>query len=286
MGKVVVVGSLNVDHTVRVQRLPATGETVLGFGETMALGGKGFNQAVTAARQGADVVMVGCVGDDEAGRRAAIALINEGIDVGHLGRHATQPTGRAHIAVNGDGANTVVVVPGANNGVTFPSAALDGASVLLTQLECPLPVVSAALHAARAAGVTTVLNPAPAQPLSDELLALVDWLVPNETEAAQLGEVAYTGTAVVTQGDRGATLLRPGEADRRVPAIPVEAVDTTAAGDAFCGTLAAGLAEGLPVEKLMWRANAAGAHAVTIRGALPSLPRVADVDRLLASIAP
>jgi ribokinase len=278
----VVVGSLNVDHTVVVPRLPAAGETVMADSLTVELGGKGFNQAVTAARQGADVVMVGCVGDDEGGDRLIVALEAEGVDVGFVRRHAVLPTGRAHITVSTDGANTIAVVAGANAGVSFPSAVLDGAAVLLAQLECPLAVVAAALAAARAEGVITVLNPAPPTPLNDDILDVVDWLVPNETEAAHLGTIDYRGTAVMTKGDQGAVLLQPGQPDRRLPPIPVVAVDPTAAGDAFCGCLAAGLAAGLREEEALWRASAAGAHAVTVLGALPSLPTAADVAALLA----
>jgi ribokinase len=238
---------------------------------------------MTAARQGADVVMVGCVGDDGDGDDLLRALDEEGADAGYVRRHAELPTGRAHITVDAEGRNSIVVVPGANGGVSFPSAALEGASVLLAQLEVPLDVVAAALAAARSAGVTTVLNPAPARELSERLLAMVDYLVPNETEARQLGEVSFTGTAVITQGERGALLLRPGAPEVRFEALKVDAVDTTAAGDAFCGCLAAALAAGLPLEEGLRRAGAAGAHAVTVHGALPSLPTAADVDALLGS---
>jgi ribokinase len=281
MGRVVVVGSLNSDHTVRVKRHPEIGQTVIGLSYARALGGKGFNQAVTAARQGADVVMVGCVGDDSDGGDLVRALAEAGADVGYVRRHAELPTGRAHITVDDAGRNSIVVVSGANAGVSFPSAALEGASVLLVQLEVPLDVVAAALFVARNAGVTTVLNPAPAQPLSDRLLSTVDYLMPNETEAQLLGEVAYTGTAIVTQGERGSLLMRPGQPDVRIDALHVEAVDTTAAGDAFCGCFAAALASGLPLEEGLRRANAAGAHAVTVHGALPSLPTAHDVNSLL-----
>ena len=281
MGRVVVLGSLNSDHTVRVQAHPLVGQTVLGVSYTRALGGKGFNQAVTAALQGADVVMVGCVGDDGDGDDLLNALDEAGADSGYVRRHAELPTGRAHITVDAEGRNSIVVVPGANGGVSFPSAALEGASVLLVQLEVPLDVVAAALAAARTAGVTTILNPAPAQPLSDRLLALVDYLVPNESEAQHLGEVSFVGTAIITQGERGSLILRPGQPEVRVDAIKVEAVDTTAAGDAFCGCFAAALAAGLSLEEGLRRAGAAGAFAVTVNGALPSLPTAADVDALL-----
>jgi ribokinase len=196
-------------------------------------------------------------------------------------QHAEQTTGLAHNTDDAAGHNSIVVVPGANAGVSFPSAALEGASVLLAQLEVPLEVVTAALGAARAAGVTTVLNPAPARPLTERLLAMVDYLVPNESEAQHLGEVSFGGTAIITKGERGAVLLRPGEAEVSFAALRVDAVDTTAAGDAFCGCFAASIADGLPLHVSIRRASAAGAHAVTIAGALPSLPTTRDVDALL-----
>ncbi|MGI8662587.1 MAG: ribokinase [Acidimicrobiales bacterium] len=285
MGRVVVVGSLNTDHTVRVHRLPARGQTVIGTGYAVALGGKGANQAIAAARQGAEVVMVGCVGDDDGGDALVQALVDEGIDVGHVRRHAQLPTGRAHIVVDDSGRNTIVVVPGANGGAAFASAALEGADVLLAQLEVPLPVVSVALAAAHRAGVRTILNPAPARALSDALLTHVEFLVPNESEASRLGAVLFEGTAIITEGERGALVLQPGEPDRRVPPVLIEPVDSTAAGDAFCGTFAAGLARGASLPEALRRAAAAGALACTIAGAIASLPTQERVDELFAAAA-
>ncbi len=279
--RVVVLGSLNVDHIARVVTLPGRGQTVIARAYGQVLGGKGFNQAVTAARQGVEAVMVGCVGDDDGGTDLLAALDAERMTTAFVRRHATMPTGRAHITVDDRGANQIVVVPGANGGVVFPSAALEGATVLLAQLEVPLSVVAAAMAAAHAAGIVTILNPAPARPLTDELLANVDYLVPNETEAQRLGDVTFTGTAIVTQGEQGALVLRPGQRDRRVPALDADVVDTTAAGDAFCGCFAASLALGLRLPDALKRATAAGAFACTIEGALPSLPYAADIDALL-----
>jgi ribokinase len=286
-GRVVVLGSLNVDHTVWVDRLPARGETILARAHTITLGGKGLNQAVAAVRQGASVRMVGSVGADPDGERVTAALMTEGIDVSLVRRHDGLPTGRAHITVDDDGGNTIVVVPGANLAVDFPSAALEGASVLLAQLECPLQVVVAALAAARAAGVVTVLNPSPSLPLDPEVLGLVDYLVPNHHEARALGVeengVATSGTLIITRGGEGAS-VRKGGREKWLPPVPVsDVVDPTAAGDAFCGTLAAGLALGHPFGLVLARAAAAGAHTVTVPGALPALPTAADVDSLLAA---
>ena len=280
MGRVVVVGSLNADHTVCVPRLPNLGETVTSGEYTFGLGGKGFNQAVTAARMGADVVMVGCVGADSDGDLLLQTLRDERIDASYV-RRSELPTGRAHITVDGDGNNTIVVVPGANAAASFPSAALEGADVLLAQLECPLEVVTVALAAARAREIVTILNPAPARPLTDELLALVDYLLPNETEADRLGQVTYRGTAIITGGERGALVLVPGQEQRRVPAFTVRAVDSTGAGDAFCGCFAAGMAERRPLADALRRAAAAGACTVTRAGAFASLPSRHEVAQLL-----
>ncbi|MEY2432381.1 MAG: ribokinase [Acidimicrobiaceae bacterium] len=281
MSRVVVVGSLNVDHRVRVERFPEVGETITAEGYAFGLGGKGFNQAVTAVRMGAEVVMVGCVGADADGNLLVQALWDEGVDASYV-RRSEQPTGRAQITVDREGRNSIVVTPGANSATSFPSAALEGADVLLAQLECPLDVVTAAMAAARAAGVTTMLNPAPAQVLTNEFLALVDYLVPNDAEADRLGRVSYRGTAVITGGARGALVLVPGHEQHRLPALSVPVVDTTGAGDAFCGCFAAAIADGCKLAEALQRAMAAGAHAVTTEGAFASLPTAADVDRLLA----
>ncbi len=292
-GRVVVLGSLNADQTAWVDALPGPGETVLAEDFFTTLGGKGFNQAVTAARMGAAVTMVGCVGDDRDGAQLVQALRDEGVDVANVRRHYERPTGRAQITVNAAGENTIVVVPGANQAAEFPSAVLDGADVLLAQLECPPEVVVAALAVAHAGGVTTVLNPSPAFPLSVEALGLVDYLVPNRVEASVLpisewlagrggiGDgAAAPGTVIVTLGAKGA-LVHKGGRERRLPAVPVaEVVDPTAAGDAFCGALAAGVALGWSFAEVLSRAAAAGAHAVTVAGALPSLPTLAQVDAL------
>ena len=280
MPRVVVVGSLNADHTVRVTRFPEVGQTVTARDYVFGLGGKGFNQAVTAARMGVDVVMVGCVGADTDGDLLLQALRDEQIDAGYV-RRSELPTGRAHIVVDAKGRNSIVVVPGANAATSFPSAALEGADVVLAQLECPLDVVTAAMATGRSRGVVTILNPAPARPLTDDLVELVDYLVPNEHEAKGLGQVAYHGTAVVTGGERGALVLVPGQDQRRVQAFSVPVVDSTGAGDAFCGCFAASLAERRTVSDALRRAAAAGACAVTRVGAFASLPTRDDVERLL-----
>jgi ribokinase len=297
-----VVGSLNLDHTVRVSDLPAAGETVLGDGYATAAGGKGLNQAVAAARQGAHVVMVGAVGDDAAGGLLAGVLADEHIGTGGV-RRAEGPSGTALITVSATGENTIVVAPGANGSLTpadIPVGLIEGAAIVLCQLEVPIPVVRAALEAGRAAGAMTVLNPAPAPgPLDEGLLSLVDLIVANESEAAALlgharrdtlaAARALTrdgaGTVVVTLGARGALILRDGT-PLHVPPFVVEAVDATAAGDAFLGAMVAALAEGETVEGAARRGSAAGALAATRPGAVPSLPGRADVERLLGGPGP
>lgn len=208
---VCVVGSANLDLVATAPRLPRPGETVLAAGFAEHAGGKGLNQAVAARRAGARTAFVGAVGSDEAGRRLAAALVAAGVDTSLLAT-IEQPTGRALITVDERGENSIVVVPGANAAVA--GATVPPARVLLTQLEIPLAAVRAALQAARAAGTTTILNPAPAASLDPALLALVDLLVPNEHELAMLGTpgellAAGVGAVVTTLGAEGIRLTTP-----------------------------------------------------------------------------
>jgi ribokinase len=296
---VVVLGSANTDHIIRVRRLPEAGETVLGRDYLVAAGGKGLNQAVAAARQGTRVAFMGCIGSDRAGGELGQLLESEGIDLTGLRTVPDCPTGVALITVALDGANTIVVAPLANARVSVDDVQalgplIEQSGVLLTQLEIPLPVVEEALALARAAGVITVLNPAPAPGrLPGAILKLVDVLVPNETEVETLTGLppvegaqsllgAGCGTVVVTLGGAGALVVtRSGTST--VEPFPVTPVDSTAAGDAFCGALACGLSLGLPLEAALRPAAAAGALATTVAGAVPSLPSAAAVDALLGS---
>lgn len=304
-GRVIVVGSLNLDHTVTVERLPPPGATVAGRSYSTAAGGKGLNQAVAAARQGADVVMVGAVGDDPAGGLLAGVLAEESIDVEWL-RRVPGPSGTALVTVDAAGANTIVVVPGANGALDVddvPAQVVAGAAVVVCQLEVRLAVVRAALEVARRGGAFTILNPAPAPgPLPDGVLELVDLVVPNEVEAAALVPLAGgrgpldaagaagralvgagAGAALVTLGSRGALLVGRGTATPVGP-LAVRPVDPTAAGDAFVGALAAALAAGDSMAAATRRAAAAGALATTRLGAVPSLPDRRSVDRALAAV--
>ncbi|TDD68228.1 ribokinase [Jiangella aurantiaca] len=292
---IAVLGSANMDLVVTVDRAPGRGETVTGLEFTTVPGGKGANQALAAARAGGDVAFLGAVGDDDFGRRVTALLAGDGVDVSGL-VVSDQPTGTAHITVDGTGDNSIVVVPGANGTVTSLTdahrAALDAAEIVLLQLELPLPLVTAAAEYARSRGVRVMLTPAPAVPLPPALLAAVDVLVPNEHEAALLAGVADPvaaarslaaagGDVVVTLGARGALRVRAG-AVTAVQAFAVDAVDTTAAGDTFAGVLAVGLAAGLDWDAALRRASAAAALSVRRPGASSSMPHRAEIDAFLA----
>jgi ribokinase len=300
VAEIVVVGSSNTDMVVRVPHLPAPGETVLGGSFLMAAGGKGANQAVAAARLGAQVKLVAGVGQDVFGEAALLGLEREGIDTQHISVDLETASGVALITVDDTGENSIAVAPGANRrlsptDVQRAQAAILDADVLLLQLEVPLETVQMAAELAHQAGVRVILNPAPApgSPLPPALLACVDVLTPNEKEAGDLtgapdslGQAARrlldmgVETVVITLGARGALIATP-EGQQTVPGFPVEAVDTTAAGDAFNGGLAAALAEGRPLAEAVRFANACGALAATRLGAQPSLPTAEEVDVFL-----
>jgi ribokinase len=265
-GRVVVVGSLNVDVVVQVERHPGSGETVLGSSLRHLPGGKGANQAVAAAEAGAEVALVGCVGDDADGAAYVAGLTARGVDATGV-RQVTGPTGTALVVVDEDGENTIVVVPAANALVGHEDVAclaLGSGDVVLLQLEIPLPVVGAAIRRAGEAGARVVLNLAPFADLSAELLDSCDPVVVNEHEAAAL--VHHPTSLLVTLGSRGARWERAGE-QIEVGAPKVEAVDTTGAGDMFAGTLAAALAGGAGSADAMAAAVAAAARSVTRPGA-------------------
>ena len=298
---VVVVGSLNQDIVVRADRIPGPGETILGAGVAMFAGGKGANQAVAAARAGVDVRMIGRVGSDDAGRSLLDGLRRDRVEVRHVGTCEHDPTGTALITVAANGENSIVVVPGANARVrpehvddAIEGGVFVGAAVVLAERECPADVVERAFRAAREAGVRTILNVAPADGFDRSLLALVDVVVVNEHELAMItgGPDADVGmkdlaarvpTVVVTLGASGVALA--GVVSGRIRAHRVDVVDTTGAGDAFCGAFAAALACGADVMSAARRGNAAGALATTKAGAQASLPTAAEVDALLATLA-
>ncbi|CAL9392629.1 ribokinase [Streptomyces sp. enrichment culture] len=292
--RITVLGSTNMDLVTYVPRAPRLGETVTGREFRTVPGGKGANQAVAAARAGARVSMIGAVGSDDFGTRLRDALNESGVDTSLL-RTAGGPSGTAHIVVDDEGANAIVVVPGANASVTgitpHDEARIAASDALLLQLELPLDAVRAGAEAARRHGVRTVLTPAPAQPLPRELLALVDLLVPNEHEAATLAGVADPRAAaeellrdvpevVVTLGAAGCLYVARGADPVTVPARRVRAVDTTAAGDTFTGALAVALGEGRPVPDALAWASAAASLSVGRAGASSSMPHRAEIDAL------
>lgn len=304
---VVVVGSVTADLTTFSRRLPARGETIHGDDFTLVLGGKGANQVIAAARAGATASFVACVGDDLFHDMIVEGLTEAGVDIVHL-RTVPGPTGIAHIRVDESAQNDIVIVPLANAALsveqvdTALAALAPTAGVLLTQLEIPTEL---AIHAARTAhdlGLTVVLDPAPAVPLPDDAWAAVDIVTPNETEATILTGITVTdlasatlagqwflergvGTAVITLAQEGAIVVTAEDVRQFAPFF-VEPVDTTAAGDAFSGYLGAALAAGTTIDDAVRRACAAGALAVTKRGASPSLPLRADVDAFLAARTP
>jgi ribokinase len=296
---VTVVGSLNEDVVVTVDRLPGRGETVVGSAVTVSPGGKGANQAAAAGRLGPGVAMVGRVGEDPAGDRQRSALARAGVDVRLVRATPGELTGTATIPVEAAGGeNLIVVVPGANAVLTPEDVdvpVVRQATVVLLQLESPLPTV---LAAARAAGGLVVLNPAPPQPLPADLLDLVDVLVPNEPELLRLTGAAAgerspaeltalardlgAGSVVVTLGARGALAVPVhGDAVLQAPP-PVRPVDTTGAGDCFCGALAQALAREEPLTEAVRSAVAAAASSTTGPGARGALPGTAAVQALLA----
>lgn len=286
MFDVVVVGSVNLDLVATTPRLPRPGETVSGTRYAEHPGGKGLNQAVAAARSGARVAMIAAVGDDEAGSRLRSLAAEEGIDVSAVAVVDDISTGRALITVDEQAENSIVVVAGANARVRIDE--MPEAAVVIAQLEVPVAEVIAAFRSARLRGAITVLNPAPAAPLPDELLSLCDIVVPNEHELALLGGVDAlrshgVPTVVTTRGAGGVEVVAAAGQTWTQQSFTVEPLDTTGAGDAFCGALAARLAAGDALRDAVRFAAAAGALATTVAGAVPSLPDAGTVEELLSA---
>lgn len=290
---IVVVGSLNMDLVMRTPRVPVGGETLHGHEFSTLPGGKGANQAVACARLGGRVSMIGQVGCDGFGTTLRDGLAADGIDVGGVKRSTSAGTGVAMILVEDIGQNRIVLAAGAN-GALLPAdidaqaAAIEGAAMLVLQLEVPMTVVERAIEIAHAAGVPVLLNPGPAAPLADRLWSQIDILVPNESEASLLSGVevvdvasAYAAARVlrqrgvryvlITLGANGVVAVDEG-GERHLPAQVVKAVDTTAAGDTFIGGLAAGLIEGLALDAAIALGQRASALCVTRHGAQPSIP--------------
>ncbi len=301
MSNIVVFGSVNTDMTIRAERIPAPGETVLGGDFLVNPGGKGANQAVAAARACGRVCLIGRVGDDFFGREALRNLTEAGVDTAHLKTDSDKPSGAALILIDAKGENCIAVASGANAALSAGDAddarnVIESADTLLLQLESPLEAVVYAASIAHAKGVRVVLNPAPAQKLPPNLLAMLDYITPNETEAQLLTGIAVTDDAsaqaaaralqvagvknvIITLGSRGALLAVGTDKPVFIPAYKVEAVDTTAAGDVFNGAFVVALAEGQTPEAAVRFGAAAAAISVTRRGAQASAPCRTEIDK-------
>ena len=305
--RILAIGSLNMDVVVRVERHPLPGETLLGSPYQTFAGGKGGNQAVAAAKAGGDTHFVGCIGADGFGEQLRKGLQDAGVKVEGVER-VDGPSGIALIVVDNRGQNSIVVSPGANMQVlpkrleelVTANSTITNADILMLQLEIPLETVTAAIARASANSLPVLLNPAPALPLAPEVLAQVTYLVVNETEAALLTgksadavvdvptaldaakELTAKGvkTVIVTLGSQGVVWF-DGHSEGHLPALPVSVVDTTAAGDAFCGALAVKLGEGSELVEAIAFANAAGAVAVTRMGAQASLGDRHEIEAML-----
>ncbi|HGA3365008.1 TPA: ribokinase [Enterobacter kobei] len=302
-GNLVVLGSINADHILNLESFPAPGETVTGNQYQVAFGGKGANQAVAAGRSGANIAFIACTGDDDTGERVRKQLASDNIDIAPVSVVAGESTGVALIFVNAEGENVIGIHAGANAALTTARveaqrALISGAEALLMQLESPVESVLAAAKIAHENHTTVVLNPAPACVLSDELLALVDIITPNETEAEKLTGIRVendddaaraakvlhekgVGTVIITLGSRGVWASVNGEG-RRVPGFRVKAIDTIAAGDTFNGALVTALLEGKVMDDAIRFAHAAAAIAVTRKGAQPSVPWRKEIDEFLS----
>jgi ribokinase len=301
-GKILVLGSSNIDFILRIPRFHAPGETILGQDLVTAYGGKGANQAIAAKRLGGEVTFLTKLGNDHYGKGYRRYLKESGLPLTGLLRERKVPSGMALIEVNPEGENRIIVSPGANRSLSREDLKKRGhlwrgVRVFVTQLEVSLSTVAEGLKAAKQHGALTLLNPSPPVSLSPQILSRVDYLVPNEVEIQFLTGLRGKGrpairkmgkrllergvqNVVVTLGPRG-LLFMSQEEEIGMEAFKVDALDTTAAGDAFMGALALGLCEGRPVREVLRLANGAGALAATKLGAQPSLPTRKDLDRFL-----
>ncbi|MBL5886100.1 ribokinase [Lelliottia aquatilis] len=299
----VVLGSINADHILNLDSFPTPGETVTGNQYQVAFGGKGANQAVAAGRSGANIAFIACTGDDDTGERVRKQLESDNINIAPVSVVAGESTGVALIFVNAQGENVIGIHAGANAALNIERVEeqrglIASAEALLMQLESPVESVLEAAKIAHENHTTVVLNPAPARLLSDELLALVDIITPNETEAEKLTGIRVEndddaaraaqalhdkgiGTVIITLGSRGVWASVNGEG-RRVPGFKVKAIDTIAAGDTFNGALVTALLEGSTLDNAIRFAHAAAAIAVTRKGAQPSVPWRKEIDEFLS----
>ena len=304
--KIVVVGSSNTDMIIKVPWIPKPGETILGGRFSTAPGGKGANQAVAAARAGGDVTFLARIGDDMFGQKAKEGFIKDNINTDYILTDENEPSGVALICVDEDGENIIAVAGGANSklspeDIQKQSEVISSADILVGQLETPLDTIHKAFSIASAGGVKTILNPAPAQELSDDLLACVSILTPNESEAELLTGIKVDSeadaakaadvlmgkgieTVLLTMGSRGA-YIATAEFKELISGFKVKAVDATAAGDVFNGALAVAIAQNKPLRGAVSFANAAAALSVTKLGAQPSAPTKDQIDKFLKAQA-
>lgn len=302
--EIIVVGSTMIDMIAYSKKVPSAGETVIGDSFSLGFGGKGANQAVMASRMGAKVFMVNTLGDDVFGETTLNNFHEQGIDTTYVSR-VPGASGVAPIWVEPNGTNRIICVPGANNAMTTGQAqsaisALPNAKVVIGQLEIPQEVTIAAFEKARALGITTILNPAPFAPLDPKLIALSDWIIPNETEFAGLNpdgklpesdaEISKVAQLlgckfVVTLGEKGAAYTDKAGEIKRVPAPVVKAIDTTGAGDSFVGAFAFGLASGMDTEKAAQLGCICASDSVTRLGTQSSYPSKEAAAKLLASLS-
>ena len=303
MKKILVIGPSNTDMIIKLERLPTPGETIIGGDFATAGGGKGANQAVQCARLGAGVILLARIGKDPFGDRSVEQFRKEGIDTSFIIRDEEHHSGIALIFVDKTGENMIAVAPGSNSflsgdDVRGAREAFKLSSTLLLQLEIPLEPVETAVYLAKEEGLTVILNPAPAQPLPQSVLQNIDILVPNETEAKilcgfppdeeipakKLGEMLLgkgVKRVIITLGSKGAIFI-DSEEEFDVPAFRVQSVDTTAAGDSFCGALAVAIAEGKEMKEAIRFASACAAISTTRLGAQPSLPHRKEVEEFLS----
>ncbi|HQH40347.1 MAG TPA: ribokinase [Bacteroidales bacterium] len=297
--RILVIGSANVDMIVKVPHIPRPGETILGSDFFKVQGGKGANQAVAVARAGGNVVFAGCVGNDSLGADTLASLRKEGIDVSHVRISPDKPTGVALINVASTGENSISVAPGANHAVTPEDIqaleqVIAGAQIVLLQHEIPVPAIRMAIEIAYANKVPVILNPAPAFPIASDLFSKIAFLTPNEHEAATIVGPGFEeekdplrlATAlinagckqiIITLGEKGALYATTHKAEL-IPGYPVQAVDTTAAGDTFNGYLAVAIASGKPAEEAIRIANRAASVSVTRMGAQSSIPVLSEIE--------
>ena len=306
MTQLIVLGSVNADHVLQVPSFPRPGETLIGGNYQVIPGGKGANQAVAAARLNADIGFIACVGDDPFGINIRQDFEKDGINIDGVIVAKSTPTGIAMIQVSATGENSICLSAEANDKLDCAQIEphldkIRGAKYLLTQLETPIEGIEYAAKVAKESGTKVILNPAPARPLSNELLACIDVITPNETEAEVLTGVTVTDdvsahqaalalhdkgieNVMITLGAKGVWLSHSGEGNQGelIPGFRVEATDTTAAGDTFNGALVTGLLEEMPLEKAIKFAHAAAAISVTRFGAQTSIPSRLETDAFLA----